>query len=220
MRQLLVALSLALVFAPVTAIAKSPTSGFPVGTPRPGQLTTTDLRGCMGLNGSTAEQQVTLCTKIINSGKVKAPYTGDYYATRAAAYLSLNKPDKALADINKALTFRKAAEFYLQRGVINMALHNAEPAKADLSEVIRLKPEIPLTYLLRGLVAYEEGNFADAIAYFDKAVTRKPKYYQAIFARGVAKKRNGDEGGDRDIADARALSTHVDKDLARYGLTP
>jgi len=223
MRFISVALAIALAAAPTVALAKSrkpapaPTSA--AATPKPGQLTQTDLRTCMGLNGSKPEQQIPACTKIINSGKVKHPYTADYYATRGAAYLAAEQPSKALEDTNKALSIRKGPELYLQRGMVQMALHNAEGAKVDFAEVIRLKPEIPTTYLLRGLIAYREGNFAEAIGYFDNAIQRKPKYAQALFARGVAKKRNGDPGGDRDIAAAHELSTQVDATMARFGLT-
>ncbi len=62
--------------------------------PKPGQLTTTDLRTCMGLNNSTPAEQVPACTKILKSGSVKHPYEADYYATRGAAYLALDKLDE------------------------------------------------------------------------------------------------------------------------------
>jgi len=220
MRFIAMALAFALALAPAAALAKSRAPTPAAGTPKPGQLTQTDLRTCMGLNGSKPEEQIPACTKIINSGKVKHPYTADYYATRGASYLATKRPDKALEDTNKALSIRKAPEFYMQHGMIQMALHNAEGAKADFAEVIRLKPEIPTTYLLRGLVSYREGNFPEAITYFDSAIQRKPKYAQALFARGVAKKRNGDPGGDRDIAAAHEVSTQVDATMARFGLTP
>ena len=45
----------------------------------------------MGLNNSSPAEQVPACTKIIKSGNVKHPYVGDYYATRGAAYLALDK---------------------------------------------------------------------------------------------------------------------------------
>lgn len=218
MRLPLVVLALVFGFAPGVAFAKPHSA--PASTPRPGQLTQTDLRTCMGLNGSKPDEQIVACTKIINSGKVKHPYTADYYATRGAAYLAAKQPAKALEDTDKALSIRNAPEFHMQRGIVHMALHNAEDAKADFALVMRDKPEIPQTYLLRGLVSYQEGNFAEAITYFDSAIQHRPRYAQALFARGVAKKRNGETGGDRDIAQARELSTQVDQELARFGLTP
>jgi tetratricopeptide (TPR) repeat protein len=216
MRLLPLMIAAVMALAPGMALAKAR----PAATPKPGQLTQTDLRTCMGLNGSKPTEQITACTKIINSGNVKHPFEGDYYATRGAAYLANRQPDKALLDTNKAISVRKAPEFYLQRGIIDMALHRAQDAKADFAEVIRLKPELAQTYLLRGLVSYQEGNFPEAITYFEDAAQRKPKFYQAIFARGVAKKRNGDASGDADIAEARGMSTQVDADLSRFGVTP
>ncbi len=213
-RIVLLAVAAALAVGPANAASK------PV-KPKPGQLTTADLRTCMGLNNSSPEEQVPACTKIIKSGNVKHPYTGDYYATRGAAYLALGKLDEALADLNKALTVRQAAEFYFQRGLIYMARQGADEAKADFDRTIQLKPKFAPSYMMRGLISYHGGSFSEAQSFFDNAAKNRTGYSQAIFARGVAKKRNGDDkGGDKDLAEARAMSGHVDDDCKKLGLIP
>lgn len=190
-------------------------------TPKPGQLTQDDLRTCMGLNNSKPKDQIPACTKIINSGNVKHPYEGDYYATRGSAYFAINQLDKALADLDKAISVRQAPEFYFERGLIHMARSEMDAAKADLDQVMKLKPDFSPSYMMRGLVAYRSGEYADAVKFFDGAVKRVPTYYQALFGRGVAKKKNGDEsGGEQDIADARGMSKNVDKDMQQLGLKP
>jgi tetratricopeptide (TPR) repeat protein len=206
----------AIALVPAVASAKSQPRA-----PKPGQLTQTDLRTCMGLNGSKPQEQIPACTKIINSGNVKHPYEADYYATRGAAYLATHQYEQALADTNKALSVRKAAEFYFQRGIINMSLRQPDAAKADFAEVMKLKPQFAPTYLMRGLVSYTTGDYAEAVTYFNGAVQRQPTYYQALFARGAAKKKSGDtSGGDKDIAAARGMSAHVDDDMKRFGVVP
>lgn len=218
MRRMLVWLTVAaFAIAPATALAKpKPASA----KPRPGQLTQTDLRTCMGLNGSKPTEQIPACTKIINSGNIRHPYEGDYYATRGAAYLATRQLDLALADLNKALAVRKTAEFYFERGVIYLGMKKMSEGKADLEEVMRLKPDFAPAYMMHGLASYSTGDYADAVTYFDKAVQRQPSYYQALFARGVAKQKTGDSSGDKDIKDARGMSAHVDDDLAEFGVTP
>lgn len=215
MRRLLITgVAAALALAPVAGMAKEK------ATPK-GAITMTDVNTCMGVNGSTSDEQIVACTKIIASGKVKPPYHADYYATRAAAYLAKHEFDKALADLNTAIGIRQAPEFYFQRALVYLSKREIEPAKKDLALVMKLKPEFTTAYLIRGIVAYNAGDHAEALKYFDDAVQRAPTYYQALFARGVAKKKTGDEsGGEKDIADARGMSSKVDADLKKFGLTP
>jgi tetratricopeptide (TPR) repeat protein len=206
--------------AVAAALASSAATAGPK-TAKGSQLTQQDIRTCMGVDGSDAAAQIQSCTKIINSGKVKAEHLGDYYATRGAAYLASRQPDKALADLNKALTLRQAPEFYLQRGLVHMTKRSWEPAKADLAQAIKLKPEFAPAYLMRGLVSYQAGDYKDALTYFDDAVKRVPTYYQALYARGVTKKKTGDDsGGNKDIKDALGMRPTVDEEMKKFGVTP
>jgi len=213
MRRLLIfGAAMLVALAPIDAVAKEKAK------PAKGGLTMTDVNTCMGTNGSTPDQQIVACTKIIASGKVKPPHHGDYYATRAAAYFAKGELDKALADLNTAIGVRQAPEFYFQRALIYLTKRETELGKKDLAQVMKLKPEFTTAYLLRGIVAFKEGEYKEALKYFDDAVNRAPTYYQAIFARGVTKKKLGDEsGGDKDIADARGMSAKVDNDMEKLG---
>ncbi len=183
------------------------------------QLTQMDLRVCMGVDGSKPEDQIPICTKIINSGLVKHPHTGDYYATRGAAYFALGQLDHAMADINKAISIRKAPEFYFQRGMLCMALSDISSAKADFDEVIKLKPALAPPHFMRGVVAYVSADFAEAQSFFDATLKRVPTDYKALYGRGVVKKKLGDEsGGNKDISDARGMSDRVEKEMAQLGI--
>jgi tetratricopeptide (TPR) repeat protein len=216
-RALFLVAFLALTLVPINALAKPAAKP---AKPAPCQLTTTDLRTCMGVNGASAKEQIPACTKIINSGSVRHPYEADYYATRGSAYLSTRQLALALADLDKALSIRKAPEFYFERGIIYLAMKRTTEGKADLAETIRLKPEFASAYMMRGVASFSTGDYADAITDFDQAIKHQPSYYQALFARGVAKQKKGDSSGAKDIADARGMSAHVDQDLAKFGITP
>ncbi len=218
MKRLLI--SLVAVLSVVVAVNFAEAKERQKGKPKPGQLTTADLATCMGMNNAGPREQVPACTKIINSGDVKQQYLGDYYATRGGAYFALKQIDKAIADLNKALSIRKAPEFYFQRALIQMSRGENELAKTDLAEVMKLKPEFSASYMMRGLIAYRAGDYAEAVTFFDSAVKRVPTYYQAIFARGVAKKKSGDDaGGDADLKTARGMRSGVDEDLKKLGIT-
>ena len=183
-------------------------------------VTEQDVLTCNGSNGSSSEQQVGACTKLLNSGKIKHPHEGDFYAMRAAAYFALKDHDKALADLNRAVTFRQTPEIYFQRALLHMAMQDSVSAKADLGQVMKIKPTVAPAYFMRGLVAYESEDYAEAVTYFDGAVQRLPTYYQAIYARGVAKAKAGDQDGSaKDIKAAKGMSDKVEADMQKLGLT-
>jgi hypothetical protein len=65
------------------------------------------------------------------------------------------------------------------------------------------------------------GDIDRAIADFDVALVKHPKHAHSLFARGVAKVRNGDQaGGDADIAAAKAIEPRIEEEYARYGVRP
>lgn len=208
-----VLIAAALALPPHTAVAKPKAKG--------GGITLADARGCLGTDNSTPKEQVALCTKVLNSGKIVHPYQADYLAARGAAYNQIGETDKALEDLNKALAIAKSPMFYFQRGIINMARSNIAAAKTDFDEVIRITPDYSAAYQMRGLASFQAGEYEDALKFFDAAVKREPTFYQALYARGVAKKKTGDEtGGEQDVRAARGMSSSVAQDLAAFGVTP
>lgn len=215
MRRLVAIVALAgLVLAPDLAAKPKPKPA--AGSP----LTLSDVNSCLGLNNATPPEQVTACTKVLNSGKVKKGYDGEYYASRAAAYTMMREYDNALSDLNKALQTRQTTEIYFQRGLLYLGMEKADLAKKDLDKVLSMKPGFAAAHLLRGVISYRGGDYKAALTDFDAAVKSSPKYAQAIFARGLAKKKSGDEsGGEKDLGEARGLSGNVEADVKKIGLT-
>lgn len=180
-----------------------------------------DLRICMGFSGAGPAEQVPVCTKILQSGKVKPPHQADYLAYRAGAYLALKKSTAALDDLNKAIAVLDKPEFRFQRALVHMARGTMDEALADLDTVVRLKPDFAPAYFMRGAIAFRRSDFRRAEQEFDGAADRLPTYYQAIYARGVAKSRAGDKAaGEADMKTARGMSSRVEEDLALMDIKP
>lgn len=185
------------------------------------RVTEQDLRICMGFAGASPGDQVPVCTKILQSGKVKAPHHADYHAYRAGAYLALKKSAAALDDMNKAIAVLDKPEFRFQRALVHMARGSMDEALVDLDTVVRLKADFAPAYFMRGAIAFRRNDFKLAEREFDDAVERLPTYYQAIYARGVAKSRSGDaSGGEADMKTARGMSGRVAEDLALMDIRP
>jgi tetratricopeptide (TPR) repeat protein len=185
------------------------------------RVTEQDLRVCMGFAGASPAEQVPVCTKILQSGKVKSPHQADYLAYRAGAYLALKKSAAALDDLNKAIAVLDKPEFRFQRALVYMARGTMDEAVSDLDTVVRLKPDFAPAYFMRGAIAFRRSDFKLAEKEFDAAAAKLPSYYQAIFARGVAKARSGDtSGGEADMKTARGMSSRVAQDLALMNIKP
>jgi tetratricopeptide (TPR) repeat protein len=216
MRRLLAAVALAgLVFAHGTAEATEKPKAKAAGS----TLTLNDVNSCLGLNNSAPDEQVAACTKVLKSGKVKKGFEGEYYAARGAAYTMMREYDKALADLNKALETRQTVEIYFQRAILYAGLGNAEPSKKDFDQVLKMKPGFAAAHLMRGTLSYRGGDYAAALTDFDAAVKSSPNYAQALYARGLAKKKTGDEsGGEKDLKEARGISSNVEADVKKIGL--
>jgi tetratricopeptide (TPR) repeat protein len=183
-------------------------------------ITELDIRICMGIAGADAAQQIPVCTKIINSGKVKHPHESEYYAYRAGAYLAVDRGSDAVTDLNKAIALVDKPEFRFQRALASMATNDLDAAITDLDRVIAVKNDFATAYFMRGVIHYRNAEFKAAVPEFDKAATLIPTYYQAIFARGASKlKSNDEEGGRADVKTARGMSGHADEDAGKIGIS-
>ena len=71
----------------------------------------------------------------------------------------------------------------------------------------------------RGLVYLKLGRLDEAIADFVAALSIDPKLAFALYGRGLARQKKGDQaGGEADIAAARALKSTIADELAKYGV--
>ena len=63
------------------------------------------------------------------------------------------------------------------------------------------------------------GRFDEAIADYDSALKLAPQLASSLYGRGAAKLKKGDtDGGNADIAAAKAIQADVADDFAGYGV--
>jgi hypothetical protein len=69
-----------------------------------------------------------------------------------------------------------------------------------------------------GTVVLRLGRVDEAIANFDAGLRGDPKMASALYLRGLVKIAKGDRvGGDRDIADAKAIRFDIAEQQPEYG---
>lgn len=78
------------------------------------------------------------------------PGNSKAYLLRGIAYINLDKPDRALADLDKAVELDKHPEAYYNRALCNFILKNTQRAISDIDRAIELNPKYDVAYFLRG----------------------------------------------------------------------
>jgi tetratricopeptide (TPR) repeat protein len=89
---------------------------------------------------------------------------------------------------------------------------------ADCNKGIDLEPK-PAPYDSLGLVHLKLGNYDQAIANYDAALKIDPNYASALYGRGTAKLKKGDNsGGNSDIASAKAIQSNIADRFVAFGV--
>jgi tetratricopeptide (TPR) repeat protein len=88
----------------------------------------------------------------------------------------------------------------------------------DCNEAIKLEPNETVPRGSRGFVYLKMAKFDEALSDFDAAVRLSPQRPFALYGRGIAKLRKGDDSGHADIAAAKAISPPIDDYFARSGI--
>jgi tetratricopeptide (TPR) repeat protein len=104
---------------------------------------------------------------------------------------------------NAVLVETVSAEEHQRRGRELIESMKYVAAIAELSEVIREKPDSWLAYNARGFARYMSHQYRPALEDFDQAIRLNPKYLNAYQNRSQARKAVGDLSGS--AADARAI---------------
>ena len=78
----------------------------------------------------------------------------------------------------------------------------------------------PLIYEGLGLAFLRQGQFDQAMADFDQALKLRPTLASALYGRGVAKIKEGENAsGEADVSAAKAIKPNVAEEFARYGIS-
>ena len=141
-----------------------------------------------------------------------APNDASAYYNRGTAFTHRGENSRALADFNEALRLEpNHAGAFNNRGLIWGRQGEEERAIADFSEAIRLAPDkAAAAYYNRGRAWYRLKDYARALADLNEATRLDPKDADNLYARGLARRANGDiRGGEADIAAAKRIDPNV-----------
>jgi tetratricopeptide (TPR) repeat protein len=96
-----------------------------------------------------------------------------------------------------------------------------QQALADCNAALKIKADASDVLDTRGFVYLKLGQSDNAIKDFDAALKGDPKLAGSLYGRGLAKIRKGDRnGGNADMAAAKALKSDIAEEFSRYGLKP
>jgi tetratricopeptide (TPR) repeat protein len=142
------------------------------------------------------------------------------YHIRGHIYRDAGQLEKSLQDFDKALELVPWIEAARSdRCVALSLLGKAEEGLRDCNEAIEKDPGTATNFLNRGAVYLRLNRPDEAAADFERAFDVDPDDPEALYARGVGRRLEGDTaGGDADIASARALAPKVGRRLEKIGI--
>lgn len=132
------------------------------------------------------QKRYTLIQRVLNVMLRIRPYNANLYITRGHTLFAQNEFEKAIEAADRAIALtpplkKKAEEGWLSfkdwrllnahglRMSAYFALDQQEMAAEDAEIIVRLNPQEPLSYLYRGIVATQRGDFAAADADLNNA---------------------------------------------------
>ncbi|MFQ5731379.1 MAG: tetratricopeptide repeat protein [Planctomycetaceae bacterium] len=119
--------------------------------------------------------------------------SAESYHQRAVAYTAFKQFDKALADLNAAISRdpRNVAA-YNDRGNVYRKLGRPKQAIADFDKVIATNVRHPAVYTNRGLAWHDLGDYDRALADFNAAIRLDARFAPAWEAGGSARQAKGE----------------------------
>lgn len=145
---------------------------------------------------------------------------GPYY-NRGYSYFAKGQYERAIADYSEAIRLnpRMAVAYNnrcLTRGVVGRELNDA---LRDCDEALKLQAGSLDARDTRGFIYLKLGDFAASIGEYDASLQVDPKRARALYGRGLAKTKSGDQtGGSADMVAAVKLAPKVGEEFSRFGL--
>ncbi len=129
------------------------------------------------------------------------------YNNRGIAYSRLGFYQKALDDLNKAISMKPDyADAYSNRGIVYSHMNHNQLALEDFNKAVEIKSDYADLYNNRGVAYAKLGHYQSAIDDFSKAIDLQPNYSDALYKRGVVYLEMGNrESGCRDAQKACGL---------------
>ena len=122
-------------------------------------------------------------------------------------YSRLNDSNSALNSYNTALSITpNSAPLLNNRGCTFLKLNRIREAFTDCSAALKLDSTLSDAYSNLGECYMRSGQYAYALQYFDKGISRDPKNFEAIYLRGTIYQKLGKaQAAAKDFAEAKRL---------------
>jgi tetratricopeptide (TPR) repeat protein len=173
-------------------------------------VTHTGQRGAVAkVNAVKIPESVEIYTDLIQ----RRPQEGRFYTLRASAWWALEKPEKAIADFDKAIELGyDEAHAYTSRGLFHAEAGAFEKAIADYTTALEKDPQDVSALINRAAVHVSRGNHQAAIDDYTKALEQKSNNLTLLQQRGVAYKAAGKP--ELAIADFETIIKADEKNIA------
>jgi len=114
--------------------------------------------------------------------------------------MSSSADSAAVTKLNDAITAAKNGDTAQALTLLNGVISSGDLSGEDLA----------VAYYDRGMIYRSQNDNVKALADADMAIKLNPKYAEAFFNRGLAKRNRGDtEGSETDIAQAKELQPGI-----------
>lgn len=142
-----------------------------------------DYSTCLYTADVKSNVRIAVCTKMIESGRLKSEYLATAHFKRAQAWFETGDKARAIADYSESLRLNPAqAAAYNNRGI---ALEDDAHAIADFTEALARDPKLVVAYRNRGHRWDSLAEHARAIADYTRIIDLDPLDAGAYFRRGL-----------------------------------
>ncbi|MGJ4859156.1 tetratricopeptide repeat protein [Labrys sp. La1] len=135
--------------------------------------------------GKDPAASVKACTQFLDLPEGKLKQFRTYaFSNRGNAYVSLQRYDEALADLNEALRLDAGNETaYVGRGNVHFWRGENDLALKDFGQAVKLDPRDANPQHGRGNVYFNQGRYEEAIKSYSEAIRINPKFFNAYSGR-------------------------------------
>lgn len=122
-------------------------------------------------------------------------FEADEFYRQALDYFSKNKLEQALIHMGYAIeALPSHAEYYAARGFMFLEDGVQEKAEEDFERALKLNAYEMLANYGRGIIAYRDKNWDEALAYFADAWAAQPQRPETLYYMALVYHRLGDNG--------------------------
>jgi tetratricopeptide (TPR) repeat protein len=150
------------------------------------------LDSCSGKANASADQIISACTALLDSGRGNDKGRSEATYNRGNAYASIGEFDRAIADYDRALQLNPTmATAFDNRGRAYSQKNQFERAVADYNEAIRLNPNSAIALHNRCWAHIAVGNIGDALSDCNESLRIRPQDAGTLSTRGLVYLRAG-----------------------------